>query len=271
MTSSAISRRRPLIVVSGPERGGWLAWLFTRLAVSRAGGRARRVTAAMPGRPAEFDGLIIGGGADVDPGLYDEALAWPHPQRERSLLRWLLAVAVYPLLFLARWLFSTKRYSGIDRARDTLEYELLARAIEQNRPVLGICRGAQLLNVYLRGSLHQNISGFYTESAPSWSILPRKTIDIETDSRLYAILQTGRCRVNALHNQSIKTLGQDLRVSARETNGIIQAIETNRGSYVIGVQWHPEYLPHHARQQRLFRELVSASSQCQGETQRHTG
>ncbi|MCS3904236.1 putative glutamine amidotransferase [Methylohalomonas lacus] len=267
MRSSVTSRHRPLIVVSGPERGGQLAWLFTWLAVRRAGGRARRVTAALPDRPEEFDGLIIGGGADVDPELYDEALGWPHPQRERSFLNWLLAAAVYPLLFLARWLFSTKRYSGIDQARDTLEYELLARAIEGNRPVLGICRGAQLLNVYLRGSLHQNISGFYTESAPSWSILPCKTIDIDTDSRLHAVLQTSRCRVNALHNQSIKTLGKALRVSARETNGIIQAIETNRGSYVIGVQWHPEYLPHHARQQRLFRELVRASDQYQGETQ----
>lgn len=258
----AISRHsKPRIIVTGPERGGVFAWLCTWLAVRRAGGKPVRVTPATSRKPVSFDGLIIGGGADVDPGLYGEQPSVPRPERERPLLRWLLALIIYPLLFLARRLFSTKHYRGLDKERDALEYRLLASAIRDGKPVLGICRGAQLLNVYLSGDLHQDISSFYTESPQVWSILPRKTIRIVTNSHLNQVLKTTTCRVNALHNQSINRLGRDLIISACETNGVVQAIEASAADYLIGVQWHPEYLPHIARQQYLFRGLVAAAQQ----------
>lgn len=258
------SHSRPLIIVTGPERGGLFAWLFTWLAIRRAGGKPVRVTPATGEAPASFDGLIISGGADVDPDLYGEKPTLPHPEREQPLLRWLLALIIYPLLFLARRLFSTKHYKGMDKERDTLEYQLLASAIHTGKPVLGICRGAQLLNVYLNGNLHQDISSFYTESPQVWSILPRKTIRIVAGSHLNHVLETTSCRVNALHNQSINQLGRGLIVSACETNGVVQAIEATAADYLIGVQWHPEYLPHIARQQYLFRGLVSAARQSGG-------
>lgn len=255
---------RPRIAVSGPDRGGLLAWLFTRHAIHRAGGRAVRVT---PGRRHEgevYDGLVLGGGADVDPGLYDQQPGLPRPERQRSLLQWLLALILYPLLFLIRRLFSTKHYRGLDKARDKLEYRLLHDALRQQKPVLGICRGAQLINVYLGGDLHQDISSFYSESPQIWSLLPRKRVHIQSGTLLRDIVRTEYCQVNALHNQSINQLGRDLVVSACEQTGVVQAIEGVNHHFLLGVQWHPEYLPHHARQRRLFRSLVAHTSQQGG-------
>ena len=251
---------RPCIAVTGPDRGGLFSWLFTRHAIRRAGGRAIRVTPSHPHDEMTFDGLVIGGGADVDPDMYGEEAGLPRPERERSLIDWLLALILYPLLFLFRRLFSTKHYTGLDKARDELETRMLCEAIAAHKPVLGICRGAQLINVHLDGTLHQDISGFYTESPQIWSLLPRKTIRVETGTLLKLILQTGSCRVNALHNQSINMVGTGLKVSAVEQNGVIQAIEGMNDQFLIGVQWHPEYLPHHARQRRLFSTLVEYSS-----------
>ncbi|MDZ7734737.1 MAG: gamma-glutamyl-gamma-aminobutyrate hydrolase family protein [Gammaproteobacteria bacterium] len=255
---------RPRIAVTGPDRGGLFAWLFTRHVIDRSGGRAVRVTPAHRYETLQFDGLVIGGGADVDPDLYGQQVQLPRPERERSLLGWLTALVLYPLLFLVRRLFSTKHYQGLDRARDELEYGLLCEALKHGKPVLGICRGAQLINVNLDGTLHQDISDFYTESPRAWSILPRKTIHIQSGTLLREILQTESCRVNALHKQSINHVGDGLRVSAVEKNGIIQAIEGMNTDFLIGVQWHPEYLPHHARQQRLFSALVRHSAKHRG-------
>lgn len=247
---------RPCIAVTGPDRGGLFAWLFTRHAIKRSGGRAVRVTPARRYETLQFDGLVIGGGADVDPDLYGQQVHLPRPERERSLLGWLTALVLYPLLFLVRRLFSTKHYLGLDKARDELEYRMLREALKQQKPVLGICRGAQLINVYLEGNLHQDISSFYVESPQSWSLLPRKTIRIQAGTRLHKMLQTETCRVNALHSQSINHIGNGLKISAIEGNGVIQAIEGTSNDFLIGVQWHPEYLPHHARQCRLFSSLV---------------
>lgn len=252
--------KRPHIAVTGPDKGGTLAWLFSWLAITLAGGRAIRVTPSRPHDDSDFDGLIIGGGADVDPGLYGMTLEQvPPPPKKSGRLRWLLGLFFYPLFFLARRLFSSKHYTGLDNSRDQLEYRLLNNALEQNKPVLGICRGAQLINVYLQGNLHQNINSFYTETPQMWSLRPIKTINIEPGSRLYAILGTGSCLVNALHRQSINHAGLEIRISARDTNSIIQAIEHERHPFLIGVQWHPEYLPHHRRQRRLFNELVKSA------------
>lgn len=257
-----LQHSKPRILVTGPERGGIIAWLFTWLAVRRAGGRAVHITAANKAVLPDFDGLIIGGGADISPDLYGQTLHLEKPERNQSLMAWLLALMLYPLLFAIRRLFSTKHYQAVNRERDKLEYALLDKALRQDKPVLGICRGAQLINVYFAGTLHQDISGFYTESPQIWSIHPRKRISINSGSRLRAFLQTDTCKVNALHNQSINKLGNDLSISAREINGIVQAIEMTDKSYLIGVQWHPEYLPQQRRQQRLFLYLVQTALDC---------
>ncbi|WP_459939403.1 gamma-glutamyl-gamma-aminobutyrate hydrolase family protein [Desulfonatronum parangueonense] len=249
---------RPLIGITGPDHGGLAAWWFTHLAVFRAGGRSLRITPQRPATIDGLDGLIIGGGADVAPDLYGEELLPPTEEMavgERGWFRRALAVLAFPLMFLARRLLTT-RNPGLNTDRDELEQKLLRQAMDRNLPVLGICRGAQLINVSAGGNLHQHLAGFYQETPNIRSLLPRKTVQVVDGSRLSAILKCAVCRVNALHDQAINRLGAAVQVVASEANGVIQAVELTDKDFVVGVQWHPEYLPHHRRHQRLFRALV---------------
>jgi putative glutamine amidotransferase len=262
MAKAAPLSARPVIGVTGPDRGGLAAWWFTALAVRRAGGRALRIR---PGRPASVeavDGLIIGGGADVSPRLYGQRRQpRPHRMTDRGASGWrrALGLLLFPLMALLRRLLTTK-HGGPDHARDELEHELIDRARKRGLPMLGICRGMQLINVALGGSLHQHLSGFYDEYPAIRSVLPRKRVAIEEGTRLAGLLGPGNCWVNALHSQAIDALAVELAVSAVEDNGIVQAVESRGGSWLIGVQWHPEYLPQRRRQQALFRDLVQAAA-----------
>ena len=147
------------------------------------------------------------------------------------------------------------------------EQHLIRHALYYNLPILGICRGAQLMNVSLGGSLHQSIEHFYTEETSNIrSILPRKHVTISPGTILHQVLQTSDCRVNALHEQSIKDLGDDVVVSAAEPTGVVQAIERRGHPFFVGVQWHPEYIPQSTTQQNLFRFLVHRSRSRAAET-----
>ncbi|HMJ12886.1 MAG TPA: gamma-glutamyl-gamma-aminobutyrate hydrolase family protein [Polyangiaceae bacterium] len=255
---------RPLIGVSGPDRGGYPAWFFASWAIRFAGGRPLRLTPSrgLPDRP--LDALVLGGGADVDPSLYGEDATVPalKPQIQgksaRSIVRVLLGYVVAPIVYLIRRLFSV-RHSGLDPARDALENELLKRAIREGAPVLGICRGAQLINVHLGGTLHRDVTSFYVESANPWTMFPRKRVKIEADSHLAELLGRTHAFVNSLHRQAVGQLGSGLIATAREHNGVVQGIETPDPSFLVGVQWHPEYLPQRPEQRRLFREFVRAA------------
>ena len=132
---------------------------------------------------------------------------------------------------------------------------LLDDAVRRGLPVLGICRGQQLLNVYFGGSLHQDLATFYVEDPATRTILPRKRVTLEPGSRLAELLGPDE-RVNALHRQGMNTLGERLRVAARDRNGIVQAIEHESLPFVVGVQWHPEYLPQVPSQRAIFSALV---------------
>ncbi|MDN3517317.1 gamma-glutamyl-gamma-aminobutyrate hydrolase family protein [Aquisalimonas lutea] len=255
---------RPVIGVTGPNRGGEAAWLCTRLAVRRAGGRAVRITPARPLAVEALDGLIIGGGADVDPGLYGEEPEHPGfralRRSSRNLPRFLVTLALFPLLWALRRLLSTRDTLAADTDRDALEMRLLTRALERELPVLGICRGAQLLNVIRGGSLYQSLEAFYSESPNLWTIWPQKPVRITPSSRLAAALERTYCYVNSLHRQAIRTPAPGLEVVAREDSGVIQAIEDPNAPCVVGVQWHPEYLPQKREQRALFRQLVRVAA-----------
>jgi putative glutamine amidotransferase len=134
---------------------------------------------------------------------------------------------------------------------------LIGEAVARRLPVLGVCRGAQLLNVHFGGSLHRDLAGFYREDPETRTILPHKRIVITPGTRLARLLDHETRRVNALHRQAIDRLGRGVRVAARDRNGIVQAIEHESLPFVIGVQWHPEYLPQVPEQRELFRELVA--------------
>ena len=92
------------------------------------------------------------------------------------------------------------------------------------------------------------------------TVLPRKTVHIETESRLYRITGCNPCRVNALHHQSVDRVGQGLRVVARDEAGIVQAIEGTGRNFLLGVQWHPELLVFSSPRQKPFAALASAAA-----------
>jgi putative glutamine amidotransferase len=256
-------KQRPVIGVTGPDRGGFPAWICTWLAIHRAGGQAVRLR---PSRYQEeekplphLDGLVLGGGADVDPGRYDGPMIPPEDPKEleqsqdKKELRWSRFLA--PILFVWRRLFSLSA-SEVDPDRDHFETRCLDSALASGIPVLGICRGAQFLNVHLGGTLHRDIRGFYGEVGQIDTVHPRKPILIEPESLLHRLLNVQDCWVNSLHNQAVDRLGSDLIVSARDRAGVIQAIEHTDHPFLLGVQWHPEYLPSVRVQQRLFKQLL---------------
>ncbi len=260
-STADIKPRRPLVAITGPDRGGWLAWFFTALAVRRAGGRAVHIRPAHPRHHCPFDALIVGGGADVDPSLYGDFEGPGVSEIQAAERRWsqrLFGYAFYPILWLLRRMFQS--HGGtLDKERDRLEKALIARALDEHRPVLGICRGMQLINVVLGGSLNRNLDGFYVEIPQSRSLLPVKHITLKPGTRLSRVFDRDDLWVNALHDQAVNALGDGLRVAACEATGVVQAIEAAQG-WCIGVQWHPEYLPQKETQQRLFRSLVRAAA-----------
>jgi putative glutamine amidotransferase len=251
-----------VIGVTGPDRGGAAAWLFTRIAVFIAGGRAVRITPSSPRSLDGVHGLIVGGGADVDPQLYgaDPTPILPHArQPNETWPRFLIELVLFPLTWLLRKLAGksgAKHPARRDPSRDAMEMRLLDDAVRRRGlPVLGICRGEQLLNVYFGGSLHQDLATFYAEDPATRTILPRKRVVLESGSRLARLLGPDE-RVNALHRQGVDRIGDELIVAGRDRNGIVQAIEHPTLPFVVGVQWHPEYLPQIASQRAIFRALV---------------
>lgn len=260
-----INRSRPTIGITGPDKGGGAAWFFTALGVWLAGGKPVRIT---PGRPRTADGLqglIIGGGADVDPSTYEQEnvineylqRTIRHPRKSNyqktvRFFRWLF----YLIVFFIRKLSSRKLAFGLDRDRDHLEFQLVDQAVKKRLPLLGICRGSQLINVYCRGTLYKSINTFYAEAPNPASIFPVKKVIIKPGSKLEKILGVRQLKVNALHNQAVKDPGQGIEIVAREPNQVVQAIENTQQNFMIGVQWHPEYLPHKQFHRRLFKALV---------------
>ena len=249
--------RRPVIGVTGPVKGGLFAWIMTWFALKRAGARPVRITAETVTDNICLDGLVLGGGSDIDPENYgEELLRIKDPEPEQRAKDRVLSL----VFFLLRVVFSVKTAQPAkDTVRDDMEKNLCRFALNKRLPVLGICRGAQLINIAMGGALYQNTRGFYTETPHIKTILPRKRIYLEATSRIRKILGVDTCRVNSLHDQAISTSGADIVVTGTDKNKIVQAIEHSHHPFMIGVQWHPEYLPQVRIQQNLFQALVGMS------------
>ena len=249
---------RPIIGVTGPNEGGLFAWIMMWLALKRKGAKPVRITPKTNTKMLRLQGLVLGGGTDIDPENYGEDLSIIKESVKIQSFKDKLLGAI---LFLIRIIFSVKTSQPEkDVDRDRMEKKLCLYAFKNQLPVLGICRGAQLINVALGGTLYQDTHTFYEEMPNIRTILPIKKVYLAKKSKLRKIFNVDNCLVNSLHDQAVKKLGLDLVITAIDNNRIIQAIEHTKHPFMIGVQWHPEYLPHIKLQQRLFKSLVEAST-----------
>ena len=216
---------RPVIGVTVSRRSGWRIFPLFWLNVWLAGGRAVKWQSGGHVDLDGADGVVIGGGDDIAPTLYGGELR--------------LGVK-------------------LDPDRDKLESDVIRGAIRRHMPVLGVCRGSQMLNVVLGGDLHQEAYKVY-DSKYVRTILPKKRVTL-TEGSLLARVTCRKCLdVNALHSQAVDRLGEGLRVAARDEGGMVQAIERTTDPFAIGVQWHPEHIFYRRAHRRIFRALVEAA------------
>jgi len=155
----------------------------------------------------------------------------------------------------------------VNPLRDQLEMKLIPRAFAMKMPVLGICRGVQIMNVAMGGTLWQDLPRQCgTEDAVhypchnDWSVSEAHSISVVPESQLAKIAGEGSYSVNSFHHQAVKTVPEGMIVSAKSPDGVIEAIESAEGPLFLGVQWHPERLhttDPHAR--ALFEALVEAA------------
>ena len=188
---------------------------------------------ALPELVNRFDGFVLSGGGDVDPALYGGR--------------------------------ANANVHAINAERDAFELALIPLVLDADKPLLAICRGAQILNVALGGSLYEDIpSALPAALRHDWyPNIPRDylahTVEIEPGSRLAEILGTRKLRTNSLHHQAIRQPAPGLEVVARAEDDVIEAVELPGKRFAIGVQWHPECLPEEPAMQRLFSEFVNAA------------
>lgn len=216
---------RLIIGVTGPSRGIPWAWWATRWHLRRAGAVARRLSAATGYPGDDVAGFIIGGGHDIDPAIYGGDVS-----KSRS----------------------------VDPSRDSYELAVLELAERRSVPVMGICRGAQLINVHRGGTLVSDLSDVRVHTSNRGTLLPRKVVSISPQSTLAGLIGGESTRVNSLHHQAVERTGDGLVVSAIDRDNIVQGIESTDGTWRVGVQWHPEYMPQRLDQRQLFDGFIGA-------------
>lgn len=257
--------KKPRVGITGPDKGGNAAWIFTSLSIFLAGGIPKRITPSSPQPVEKLQALIIGGGADIDPETYenenffDSYLDETLNNEKRSFLNRLssfLRFLIYPIIFLIRRILSRKG-KFVDKDRDLLEFNMVDKAVKKGIPLLGICRGAQLINVYFKGDLYEDINSFYQEEPNRASVFPVKKVFLKKGSKLAKLFGEDELFVNALHHQAVKKVGEGIQIVAEEPNGVVQAIESFEHHFIVGVQWHPEYLITRAQHRKIFKALVS--------------
>jgi putative glutamine amidotransferase len=207
--------------------------------VEQAGARVRvlEVTESPRSVLAEIDGLLLTGGGDVDPALYG---ATRHPS-----------------------------VCDAEPGRDEFEIDLARRALREDLPLLAICRGAQVLNVALGGTLVQDLPSERPSGLAHAVEHPKNArchdVSVEPSSKLAGILGprlsgTSRCLVNSRHHQSVERLGEGLVPTARAGDGVVEAIEAPQAGFCIGVQWHPENFCDTGDFRPLFDAFVRAAA-----------
>jgi putative glutamine amidotransferase len=152
----------------------------------------------------------------------------------------------------------------VDADRDDIEYALLQLAVNEGKPFLGICRGFQVVNAALGGTLFTHIEdqkpgAIKHDYFPDW---PRNylahQVDIEKGSRLAEILGATEIQVNSLHHQGADKIAPSLKIVAHASDGLVEGIELPGHPFGFGVQWHPEWLTDRPEVQQLFKAFVGA-------------
>ncbi len=180
-------------------------------------------------RADEYDGIVLGGGEDVDPALYGEQPKYHSIQ--------------------------------VNRSRDNFERALLDHTRDSGVPVLGICRGVQVINVKYGGSLYQDlksdtVSEIEHKQAAARSEPTHSVTLTDPDSRLAEAIR-GSCRVNSMHHQAIKRVGRGLKVVAYSEDGLPEAVEALDSPCLLAVQWHPEEMADRPEQRRILEQFVA--------------
>lgn len=210
-------------------------------AVREAGGEPHLVAPGDP-MPDRYDGVLLAGGADVHPRHFGQPI---HEAVGASLT--------------------------IDEARDALELEVARRALDDDVPVLGICRGVQVLNVAAGGTVWQDLSLAGIDPADhdqhgrleAWEL--GHDVVVEQGSRLAEIVGEGVVGVNTFHHQAVDLPARGFLVTARAPDGTVEGLESRCNRFALGVQWHPERLvTHHPLHRRLFAALVNAARDGRG-------
>jgi len=231
-----VSTERPLIgITCYRDEAAWSVWrqpaaLLPQTyveAVERAGGTPvvlpPQSEGAAAGLLGALDGLVLAGGADIDPARYR---ATPHP-----------------------------RTGAPQAARDGWEFGLLAGALERDLPVLGVCRGMQLLNVALGGDLVQHLPDGTHQNPPARFV--RHEVRVRSDSRAGEALGAS-AKVSCYHHQAVGRLGDGLRATAWAGDDVVEAVELPGRRFAVGVQWHPE---NDLDDLRVFRALTDAAKE----------
>jgi len=180
------------------------------------------------------DGILLSGGVDVSPSVYK---ASPHP-----------------------------KLGSVDADRDATEIPLIQEALVHDVPIFAICRGIQTLNVAMGGTLFQHLPDEHPspiEHQQGNRGMARHEfvhdIEIESGSRLHKIIGAESMNVNSFHHQAVQTLAEGLTITARASDGIIEAAESQQHRYVVAVQFHPEETaPRDEKSRRLFQAFVDA-------------
>ena len=204
--------------------------------INKAGG----VGIFLPNCPEAIDryisiinGLVVtGGDFDIDPQIYGENV------------------------------ISSK--VSVKEERTNFEYKLTSKALKKDKPVLGICGGQQLINVVLGGTLIQHIPDSIETKINHEQANPRNEashfVNIKKGTKLFKIIKNQKMFVNSAHHQAVDKLGKSMVATAFSDDGIIEAIESKKFSYCIGVQWHPEFLIDD-KDINIFRSLINSAKE----------